>query len=145
MEWSKDGNSWTNIGNVAAAGFSGTPKSYGLLHPNPVSGANYYRLRSVDIGGQFTYSSIKVVIFGDKTGIKVLPNPVVDQLYITGGSTTFQAVTLYTAEGKLLQQHEKFSSGASIKLGQYPAGMYLLKITDAQGNTEVHSVIKGKL
>src|SRR5437868_3363529 len=45
VEWSKNGSSWSNIGNVAAAGFSSTTKSYGLLHPNPVSGANYYRLK----------------------------------------------------------------------------------------------------
>src|SRR6185436_10796251 len=50
IEYSKDGVTWQTLGNVAAAGNSSVTKSYGFNHPNPVNGANYYRLKQVDIG-----------------------------------------------------------------------------------------------
>src|SRR5437868_4268198 len=93
VEYSKDGNSWINIGNVAAAGNSSTSRSYALNHPTPVYGANYYRLKQVDISGAYVYSPTRLVTFGNKTGIKVMPNPVIDRVYISAGtSTTFQSV-----------------------------------------------------
>jgi len=145
VEYSKDGNTWQTIGTVAAAGNSSTTKSYGFNHPNPVNGANYYRLKQVDINGSFVYSSIRVVNFNSKTGIRILPNPVVDKLYITSDATTpLQSVSVYAADGKQLQQTSKFVPGNSIDMSRYPTGTYLIKIVDAQGNTETHSVLKGR-
>jgi len=143
VEYSKDGTTWQTLGNVAAAGNSSIAKSYAYNHPNPVSGANYYRLKQVDINGSFVYSNIRVVNFNSKAGIKVLPNPVVDKLYITSDATTvFQSVSVYSAEGKQLQQTSKFAPGNSIDMSRYPTGTYLIKITDAKGNTETHSILK---
>lgn len=145
VEYSKDGSTWTSIGSVAAAGNSSITKSYGLNHPNPINGANYYRLKQVDIGGAFVYSTIRVVNFNSKTGIRVLPNPVVDRLYITSeAALAFKSVSVFTAEGKQLQQMDKFVSGNSIDMSRYPTGTYFIKITDAQGNTETHSILKGR-
>ncbi len=146
VEWSKDGSSWTNIGNVAAAGNSSTTKSYGLLHSNPVlNGVNYYRLKQVDVGGMSKYSDIKIVTFGGKTGIKILPNPVIDKLYITSDQAiVFKSVSLYSTEGKQLQTLEKFATGSSIDMSRYAAGTYYLRITDAKGNTETHIILKGR-
>ena len=146
VEYSKDGSSWQSIGSVAAAGNSSITKSYGFNHPNPVNGANYYRLRQVDIGGAFAYSNIRVVNFNTKTGIKILPNPVIDRVYITSdANTTFNSVSVFTNDGKQLQQTGKFVPGNSIDMSRYPAGTYFIRITDGQGNTESHSIVKGKL
>ena len=145
VEYSKDGSTWTSIGSVAAAGNSSITKSYGLNHPNPINGANYYRLKQVDIGGAYVYSTIRVVNFNSKTGIRVLPNPVVDRLFITSDANlAFKSVSVYTAEGKQLQQTTTFVSGNSIDMSRYPTGTYFIKITDGQGNIETHSILKGR-
>ncbi len=143
VQYSKDGSTWISIGTVAAAGNSSIQKSYSFLHTTPVPGANYYRLKQVDIGGAYVNSDIKVVSFNSTTGIKILPNPVVGRLYITSSTaTTFTSVMVFTAEGKQLEQNNKFVSGNSIDMSRYPAGVYMIKITDSQGNTEVRSVVK---
>jgi len=146
IAYSKDGNSWVTLGSIAAAGNSSITKSYGYLHTTPAYGANYYRLKQVDIGGGFVYSTIKVVSFTNGTGIKVLPNPVVAKLYITSDApTTFQSVAVFTAEGKLLQQNSKVASGTMIDMNRYTPGIYMIKVTDAAGNSEIHRIVKERL
>ena len=145
VEYSKDQSTWTSIGTVAAAGTSSTSRSYSLVHPNPVNGINYYRLKQVDIGGVYKYSEIRPVTFSIKAGITIKPNPVVDMLYITSGNATMlQSVNVYSAEGKLLQQISKFNTADHIDMSRYPAGTYLIRIADAQGNTETHTILKGR-
>ena len=36
-------------------------------------------------------------------------------------------------------------SGSTIDMTRYPAGTYMVKITDAQGLTEIKTVVKDKL
>ena len=75
-----------------------------------------------------------------------MPNPVVATLYVTSDvATTFQSVAVFTAEGKLLQQNIKVASGSSIDMNRYAPGIYMIKIVDAKGNTEVHRVVKERL
>ncbi|HMD00145.1 MAG TPA: T9SS type A sorting domain-containing protein [Ferruginibacter sp.] len=146
IEWSKDGSNWQTLGNVVAAGNSSTTRSYGYNHATPVTGTNYYRLRQVDIGGAFVYSPVRIVNFDTRGGIKILPNPVVDRLYILSGQITpFQSVSVYNVSGIRLQETGRFVPGNSIDLSRYPAGTYFIKITDANGNIETHSVVKGTL
>ena len=51
--------------------------SYSYLHTGPVSGTNYYRLRTVDVNGKAEYSSIRRVVFGKNNfyNITIFPNP----------------------------------------------------------------------
>jgi|GEM_PF-1965398 len=144
-QYSKDGFSWISIGTVAAAGNSSVEKNYSLIHGNPSAGSNYYRLKQVDINGDFVYTDIREINFSSGTGIKILPNPVVSKLYLNSNTaTTFKSVILLTAEGKQLEQHEKFISGNSLDMSKYPPAVYTVKITDMQGNIEVRQVVKNK-
>lgn len=143
VQFSKDGLNWTMIGTVLAAGTSSTQKNYSLVHNNPVHGSNYYRLKQNDLDANFTYSPTRIVLFSSAIGIKILPNPVNDKLYITSNTgTTLQSVILYSAEGKQVYHFSNFIPGNSIDMSTYSSGTYMLKITDSQGNTEVKSVFK---
>jgi hypothetical protein len=145
--WSKDGVNFTNLGNVSAAGNSSTTRYYSFNHPKPQTGVNFYRLREVDLNGNYMYSDIKAVSFGKNTEIIIKPNPVVDNLYIYAGSsaTTFKGIDLYSSDGKHLQHLDKLNSGESVHMNQYPAGTYMLRITDSNGTAETHLIMKGKL
>jgi hypothetical protein len=145
VQFSKDGSQWQTIGIVAAAGFSSTERSYNFVHINPVTGANYYRIKMVDMDANFDLSQTRIVTFDKVGGIVVLPNPVVDRVYITSNAVVgLQSVLVFNAEGQLLQQNDNFVAGSSIDMRNLPAGTYLLKITDKQGQTETVRVVKAR-
>jgi hypothetical protein len=142
IQYSKSGSQWQSIGTVNAAGNSSTPRNYNFVHNNPVTGANYYRLKLVDLDGSFKNSPVQMINFSNGTAIKILPNPVVDRVYITGGEGSFESVTIFSSEGRLIQQCSNFITGSSIDMSGYAAGLYRIRITDKEGNTEVRSVVK---
>ncbi len=146
IQYSRDGVNWSSIGTLAAAGNSSIEKSYGFTHNTPAVGVNYYRLKQIDIGNAFVNSDIRTVTFASNTGIKVMPNPVVGKLYVISSTgSTFTSVGVFTADGKLLGNYYKLVSGGTIDMTRYPAGTYMLKITDAQGLTEIKTIVKDKL
>ena len=145
VQYSTDGVNWQTIGTVDAAGNSSTERRYSFMHDNPVKGINYYRLRMNDLDARYNFSEQRVAVFGGVGigGIKVLPNPVMTRLYITTTSSiNLQSVSVYSADGKLMQQNAQFATGGSVDMSQLAAGTYVLKITDKQGNTEMVKVVK---
>ena len=143
IQFSTDGIHWQTIGTVAAAGNSNVQRNYSFVHTSPVKGTNYYRLKQNDLDARFEYSDTKEVTFDGAIGIKVLPNPVMDKVYITSTSvTSLESVTLYSAEGKLVQRFSNFTIGDNINMSRCAAGTYLLKITDKAGITETVKVVK---
>jgi hypothetical protein len=80
VERSPNGNDFEPIGVVAAAGYSNTPREYGLADNQPYKGINYYRLKMFDLDGSFEYSRI-ITIDANQTGtlqtgiLGLYPNP----------------------------------------------------------------------
>ena len=142
IEYSKDGNLWQDLGTTSAAGSSSSVRNYTFTHFSPVNGTNYYRLSLVDNDGRFVYSPIRLVSFSSKGGITVLPNPVMDKLYITSGDSQICSVSLFNLHGQMLNKFSNFISGSSIDMSSYSAGTYLLKIIDIQGNQDVRKIVK---
>jgi hypothetical protein len=58
IERSPDGTQWEKIGEVKGNGNSNATIDYSFIDDNPLSGANYYRLKQVDADGKFEYSEI---------------------------------------------------------------------------------------
>lgn len=72
---SADGNNFTDIATVTARGLS----DYHVTDSKPVEGYNYYRVRSIDLDGETSYSEIARVYMGDaQPNLKVFPNPITD-------------------------------------------------------------------
>ena len=130
IERSPDGQTYTPIGTVNAAGNSTAAKDYSFDDRTPQPNANYYRLKQTDVDGQFTYSPVCVVNF-----------PVNGKLiwYNTGA---------HSAEVALSQGNNEFyslsdASGRMIRLGQLsggktqfaglPAGIYFVRIATNTG------------
>ena len=85
IEKSKDGTVFEKIGAVAATGNSYTNQSYTFTDNNPFATVNYYRLKTVDNDGKFTYSTT-LVFLGNQPGNvvieKITPNPFKDAITI---------------------------------------------------------------
>ena len=78
IQRSPDGRSFTQIGQLAAAGHSTARIDYNWLDVSPDNGNNFYRIKSVDIDGRIIYSSIVKISLGNtnNTRIGLYPNPV---------------------------------------------------------------------
>ena len=141
IQYSPDADTWQSIGTVTAAGFSNTEKIYTFVHPAPIPGANYYRLRIVDRDNHSTWSPVVQLSIAATGRLMGYPNPTRGDYYLTGIVSPFVAVTVMTLDGKPLQVMENFVMSAAIQLGQYPTGVYLISVKD-NGRTQLLKVFK---
>jgi len=143
VEFSRDGGKFESIGRVKASGSSTTLKNYSLKHLSPINGLNYYRLKMVDVDASSKYSTVRTVKFSNSMSIAIMPNPTADRVYITSNEGgILQSVSLYSISGRLLQQVNNFTLGKSIDLSTYSPSVYILKILDKNGSTEVIKVVR---
>ena len=61
VERSEDGRNYTALGSVNAKGNSKTSSNYEFIDESPLSKTSYYRLKQLDINGDFAYSVARVV------------------------------------------------------------------------------------
>jgi hypothetical protein len=140
VERSQDGVNWTTIGQVAAAGNSENTLQYNYVDPQPLTGANYYRLQEVADDGSSVYTAIRDANFNGFTiSISYYPNPTHDQLTITSG-VALQSVKLITLDGRTLQVFGTFASGQTVDLSRYPFGIYFLVIQTSDGESQVAKI-----
>jgi hypothetical protein len=89
---------------------------------------NYYRLKQIDIDGQFTYSEI-IFIGLNSNPINVYPNPFRDMLYLTGADDDC-TVHWYDLTGRLNLVQKYFGEG--ILMPNLPEGFYYLELLKGQ-------------
>jgi Secretion system C-terminal sorting domain len=99
----------------------------------------YYRLKQVDVDGNFTYSAVKVVrisnITDQKISVQVMPNPYMDKLNIsfTSNSTGKAEIRMINASGAMVKKTESSINQGSNNLqlqdlsSQLP-GLYVVNI-----------------
>jgi Secretion system C-terminal sorting domain len=75
IEKSRDGQIFEDMIKVTSQGSSTDIAAYETLDNAPTVGMNYYRLKSVDKGGQIATSKIVSVAFVEKIKLNVYPNP----------------------------------------------------------------------
>lgn len=123
LQRSENGQNFVSIGTVSAGGNNYSYTDAGVFNTKQTV---YYRLKSVDIDGRFTQSSI---IRLQKTGtglITVFPNPATDKIAISDLKQS-GIVRLYDGTGQLLQQKVITAQTVTMDLSGYAKGMYLLQ------------------
>lgn len=78
--------------------------------------------------------------FENVTSITIYPNPSTGIFNIVSQQNA--SVEIYDLLGKLVYSQSLVSGTNSIDISNFNAGVYLLKATDANGNTETHKLIK---
>jgi hypothetical protein len=146
VQTSKDGVTYYPIGRVNSHGNSTTTQSYAFTDRLPITGANYYRLKQVDIDGNSTLSNIVLLNFNDKgKPMIVYPNPAVGQLTfeISKPSVNVQARILAT-DGKLVRM-EKIGAVQrthDIDIESLSSGSYILEVTTDNNVVEYARFVK---
>jgi hypothetical protein len=109
----------------------------------------YYRLKIVDIDGNFKYSDVEIIKSAEeerKSGIVVYPNPSQSELRITipdnwqGRAVSYN---IYNIHGSLLKQKTSSNAGQTVlmNISDLPMGIYVVKA--ANGNeTSTQRIVK---
>jgi len=116
IERQADATGFTTIGTVSAKGASTTTATYSFTDSHPAAGWNYYRLKTLDIDGNSTYSAIRSIYFeaNEQVALTIYPNPVTDRLHITVANATGEISVL------VIKLHGTDGAEPAIKLRQYP-------------------------
>lgn len=138
-----DGKFWSMINEQSA--FAANGNNYNYQHQNVNNGIHYYRLRILDAHKAESYSPVRTLNFNNGQAIAVTcqPNPVSEKVYLsTSDGSELSLVEIYSNEGRRVKAIEHLSSGTSIDLSDCAIGLYLIKATDAQGQTQVIKISK---
>ncbi len=145
IERSTDGQRFTAIGSVAAAGNSQQQRHYQYTDSRIDKLAAewlYYRLQQVDLDGRHHYSAIARVA-GNKAAVVralVYPNPTQATAHISLGDRKLigTQAQLFDQSGKLLQNIRISSQLQAVDLSSYINGVYYIKLA----NKEILRVVK---
>lgn len=144
VERSNDGRNFRSIGTIY---LNPERQMYRFDDADPGNGSWFYRLRLVDLDGSIRYSKIVSVKVNcaSKEMLIVYPNPIAENIYIRS-SKPVQRVQLYSLTGQIVLQKEYRQSQAGVILmtigTKLRTGMYMLRITQADGSIQTTKVIK---
>jgi predicted esterase len=145
------GNSqqFTSMATIAAAGNSGTLKTYEWIDENPLPGLSYYRLTQTDRDGAQQIFQVRKILNqqqGNRTAI-VSPNPFGEELTVFMNVDKIQKVgfTLVDMSGRVIKtMNAVYNEGtAEVKIDatKLQRGVYFLKI-EGEFFTETQRVVK---
>ncbi|MFL5730999.1 MAG: T9SS type A sorting domain-containing protein [Cytophagaceae bacterium] len=142
---SADGDHWSTIGKVNAAGNSANLREYSFDDRVSESGTTYYQIMETDKNGNVTYSKIITISSSGITAISIRPNPNHGRFTIESDGSLGKntAVNIYNALGELVHSSTAdFSSRPSAEyyLPDLAQGMYFVTIVDS-GHTSTHKLI----
>ncbi|MEZ4827017.1 MAG: DUF5060 domain-containing protein [Bacteroidia bacterium] len=130
---SLDGLIWETVGTVPAAGTSRTVRKYQHNDHGLDKGVYYYKVKEVDLDGQFQFTRVVEVTVDDVSPIvSVFPNPAHGQVFIQVEMNTSRSVSYYlvNALGQTMETLEAEVSGGiwnrSLDVSHYPPGLYYL-------------------
>jgi predicted heme/steroid binding protein len=134
VERSKDGHSFVSIDRVVASGNSVSTKAYSRIDHSVVSGQYFYRLKLIDVDGQFAYSKVISVTIKGEVQYRLLENPVREKLIVLNSQPTSSHFTLQVMDmnGRLMmQKNVEAITTMEMDISQLPANMYVLLLSSA--------------
>ena len=126
------------IAKVEGAGTTDERQSYQHIDATPMAKTVYYRLKNVDLDGEFGYSNtVKVQFEGLELNVTAFPNPTKNNLNVRLALTTNQTYSfkLYDMQGRSFFYAEQelgpdAGSDFQVDMSGFPAGMYMLEVSD---------------
>ncbi|HVX51345.1 MAG TPA: kelch repeat-containing protein, partial [Chitinophagaceae bacterium] len=142
IERSTDGNLFTNIGNVKAAGNSAVVLSYSYMDLPGKWPANklYYRIKETDVNGRVTNTNIAMVSVSNQIKATIYPNPVKNVLYLQGEN--IKTVIIIDNTGREVFKQNVTGTTQVINLSSFAAGKYTLRYIAKDGSAQSESIIK---
>lgn len=148
IERSADGNQFTKVASVAAN--NSDAATYNWLDEHAASGYNYYRIRSIDVNGQASYSQVvKVQMSALASSVSVYPNPAINatvHVQLSNQPAGIYYARLINPIGQVILSkqinHKEGSSAEVIKWNSNSArGTYHLEIAKPGGDSETITIL----
>ena len=143
VERSNDGRTFQAIGKIVpATANSETEKQYTYSDSNPWKGINYYRLKIMDVDGQYEYSKTIVIFVEDvKNTISLFPNPTTDFIEVKGVNADNITIHLMDAIGRTISV-SALPENNQINASQIPVGTYYAEILVNGNRVAVKQFVK---
>lgn len=143
VERSTDGRNFVAFANVAAAGSSTTLKNYHAQDFLAAGGTYYYRIKSFDRDGAFSYSPVRSIAYRQSSvDILVGPNPFESAVNISNLKGV-QSLEIMDATGKIvLRKLVNNQSAVRLELSGLPAGVYNLRVKKLEGGYIFRKLLK---
>ena len=140
VERSTTGAIFTKLGSVAATNST----AYSFVDNQSVSGTIFYRIKEVDVDGHFKYSTIARLNLSSVIQLRAYPSPARDQVTIEHSPTSKGSLNITTTDGRVVKQVDirPDLNQAVINISALKAGMYIVRFTNANGQTETTKLIK---
>lgn len=107
--------------------------SYSFVDESPIDGANFYRIRAVGPDGKSLVTDIKrTTVDCNKVNINVYPNPTTGSVTVDG-LMPGQIVRIYDLTGRMMSNVATKRNELGVDLSSYPAAVYKLVVTAADG------------
>lgn len=129
VQHSEDGIHFASLGTVAAAGNSGTTRSYQFTHTKPSPADNYYRVALTNTDGSLSYSAVKRVNYPAAEFV-VINNPVINQ-QIEINSFSNQYVQVFSNEGRQVLSTRLAKGINKINVAHLTAGTYFVRTANS--------------
>jgi hypothetical protein len=142
------GGNWETVAFVpskATEGNSNANLYYTYVEVNNYSGISQYRLEQVDIDGDIDYSDVRSVN-GNVQGSKVIvyPNPsVTGKVNVAFSDLTVRDLMLNDMSGRLIKQWKGYRNN-TLFIENLKAGVYTLRIVDANGTSTTEKIVISK-
>jgi hypothetical protein len=134
IERSANGKDWAKIGMVKGSGTTQQKVDYRFMDEGPLSILNYYRLKQVDLDGQFNYSPVVTAVVGKGKLKGIFPNPTTDKVTLVGNDlTNDDVVTIFDLNGRNIKTQKV--SGSQIDVSDLAKGFYILSVSDINGQS----------
>jgi hypothetical protein len=152
IERSADGVNFSGIGKVNAAGNSNGLKQYEFIDQTPLSarrgvgGEAFYRLKEVDLDGNYKYSNILLVKMPQGQPLIIMGNPVQNnlQLIIDNLQSATNYLSIFDFTGRRLNSFTAQNGVQDIDVSYLTAGTYVLQMITADGQVYDKVFVKSK-
>ncbi len=133
IQRSRGTKEWEDIATIAGQTHSQELVHYEHLDKTPYVGVNYYRIVTVDIRGEKSYSRVEAIVIDQQEELVIYPNPVQSggELFISSLGHEAVSLRIFNTEGKLLENY-RVANSESVILGDYLPGVYIVIATNGQ-------------
>lgn len=131
IERSGNGRDFAIIGQTPSTGNS----AYYFTDKNPLTGRNYYRIKSLSKDGSILYSQIVSVMEETSSAVSIYPNPVINNtihIYFDENNSADYHFRLFNTQGQLVHETDTKPVTHTVTITpkiKLPAGNYQLEIT----------------
>jgi hypothetical protein len=124
IEHADDGETWEKMGFVNGKGTTTEVNQYEFIHENPNAGKNYYRLKQIDVDGNYEYSKVINIEYSEHEELVIIPNPSTGIINIFGIGKG--KITILDTSGRVVK--EQLVTGEEVDISDLPMGIFFIRI-----------------